>query len=174
MKFSAANLQITPTVDNADENGLIETKKAEFNLHITNAGTSAYNDVVIAKVYKLRNDDSGYGDLAANLIQQVSVAPGQETDVKLTFEDAEDGASYFFWAKYISDGKEVNGADYTPFFTFKYTTAIRTVSAATPQSSDGINTLDGREVGAESTDARQTLRQLPKSIYIINGKKVRN
>ncbi len=174
MRLQPASLQITPSVANADNNGIVEGINAVFNYHITNNGATAYDNVVIAKVFKLRDDNSGYGDFVTELREIVSINPNASQDVNLTFDKAEDSASYFFWCYYISDGDEVVGADYTPFFTFKYSTAIRTANAATAQDAKGIYTLDGRQVSTETDDAEQTLRQLPKGIYIVNGKKVRN
>lgn len=174
VRLQPASLQITPSVANADNNGIVEGINAVFNYHITNNGATAYDNVVIAKVFKLRDDNSGYGDFVTELREIVSINPNASQDVNLTFDKAEDSASYFFWCYYISDGDEVVGADYTPFFTFKYSTAIRTANAATAQDAKGIYTLDGRQVSTETDDAEQTLRQLPKGIYIVNGKKVRN
>lgn len=173
VQYKTATLQITPSVANA-ENEILESDKAVFKYHIVNTGTTDYNDVVIAKVFKLRNNGSGYGDPVADIKKFVSLASGAETDIELNFEDVEDGASYFFWALYISDGDEAKGADYTPFFTFKYSTAIATARVNTHDAPTAIYSLDGRLVKAGTGNVEQALRQLPKGIYIVNGRKVRN
>ena len=173
VSYKAASLLITPTVVNAD-NEILESDKALLKFHVVNTGTTDYNDVVIANIFKLRDNGSGYGDPVANIKQFVSLAPGAETDIELNFDNVEDGASYFFWALYISNGEEEKGADYTPFFTFKYSTAIDAVHISKKNSSTAIYSLDGRQIKAATDNVDQTLRQLSKGIYIVGGKKIRN
>ena len=175
VQFNSASLQISPSVANANNDGVVEDTNVKLNCHVTNNGNAAYSNLIIAKVYKLRDDNSGYGDLVANLKEQISVNPGASKDVVLTFDKAEDGASYFYWCYYVSNGDEVVGAEHTPFFTFKYATAIDATTMATQSKAAAIYTLDGRLLTTTKSDAlSQTLRQLPKGVYIVNGKKIRN
>lgn len=98
-----ANLSITSSISNATD-GIVKENRFVINATIKNNGSSAYNKNVIVPLFKLRNDNSGNGDLVAETKEGVSLQPGKSTDIELTFNNLEDGATYFYYIYYYSQG----------------------------------------------------------------------
>ena len=105
VKFSQPSLSTITSVKNAYNNTINETK-AKINVHLTNAGATDYNDMVFVRIYKYRNDGSGWGDLAGIVSKMASVPASGSADVELEFDSAEDGACYFTNTLHVSNGEE--------------------------------------------------------------------
>lgn len=175
VRFTPADIAIVPGIGNASDSGeewirTINDDKAILTMEVTNHGTTDYNNIVMAKVYKQAEDGLFYHHSWVRT--PVSVAAGATAAASMVFDQAEEGATYFYYAYYVSDGNEVVGCDwFTPAFTFSGTTVgISDMSVGSACQQGAVYSLDGRQL----RQGQDQLRQLPKGIYIVNGKKVRN
>lgn len=187
LKFSVvwipADLALTPSVKNAT-NDVVTDTKAIINLQATNNSNIDYNNDLVVYVYKLRNDGSNTGDYVGEARQWLSLAAGTSSNVELEFSSLEDGAIYFFWSYYYSEGNEVAGSEDTPVFLFKYdeSTGITSVIGKANGTVCRIYSTDGRLLDTiRDGEVEQALKRLPKNIYILKpadgssaSKKIRN
>ena len=171
-----AQLAIAPTVKNAvryldDEwTAVVAEQDVVLDYNVTNEGTTDYSGELIATIYKF--DDDGLAYPCGEVSTMAALPAGDSKHFELTLEGMEDGATYFIYAEYISNGEKTMGYEYTPYFTIELTaTGIST--ARSNEGSSTIYTLDGRQM-RRASNGSASLRQLPKGIYIVNGKKVRN
>ncbi len=114
----AANLSMYPTTKNAVQEGrnmVVKQNYVVVNVQVTNNGSSDYDNDVIVKLYKLISETKG--SLADKVSKTIQLAAGASIDVDLQIDGLEDGAKYFYYVLYKSEGKEVQGYQYSPMFT---------------------------------------------------------
>jgi hypothetical protein len=114
----AANLSMYPTTKNAVQEGrnmVVKQNYVVVNVQVTNNGSSDYDNDVIVKLYKLISETKG--SLADKVSKTIQLAAGASTDVDLQIDGLEDGAKYFYYVFYKSEGKEVKGYQHSPMFT---------------------------------------------------------
>lgn len=100
---SYANLSITENTANAT-NGIVKENKIVARASVKNNGSQTYDNVILGRLYKLRDDGSGTGDFVTSVQEPILVQPGKSASVDLTFNDLEDGNSYFYNLYYWSEG----------------------------------------------------------------------
>ena len=178
-----ATLTMTPKTKNAvkeDSENVVKEDKAIISIAVRNTGDTDYDNDLIVRLYKYINANNGTFDRIGR--KAIQLAAGESTNVEIEFDDLEDGAKYFYYVYYLSNGKEVLGNSHSPIFTVQ-------IGGDTPASvrplwigENGpaqIFSLDGRKQGnAPETDLMRVLDSLPKGVYIIrvggNSKIVRN
>ena len=178
-----ATLTMTPKTKNAvkeDSENVVKEDKAIISIAVRNTGDTDYDNDLIVRLYKYINANNGTFDRIGR--KAIQLAAGESTNVEIEFDDLEDGAKYFYYVYYLSNGKEVLGNSHSPIFTVQ-------IGGDTPASVrplwNGENgpaqifSLDGRKQGnAPETDLMRVLDSLPKGVYIIrvggNSKIVRN
>ena len=99
---TAADLSITSHISNAT-NGIVKDNKFVISANVKNNGSSTYNNYVMARLYKM--DDEGLGTGMGQIFETLSLRPGQNTNVELTFNHLEDGATYYYYMYYYSEGE---------------------------------------------------------------------
>lgn len=171
VEFQEADLAIDPVVDNAvryldDWTAVVSESTAVLKNTVTNNGSSDYKSAIVARYYKL-NDEGTEGFYAGEVEQETSIAAGATATVNLELTELEDGATYFAYLYYISNGEEVQGYAYNPFFTIDLQTTVGSPKADDSRHNKTIFRLDGRRMSAGSLSS---LRR--GGIYIVDGKKV--
>ena len=175
---NVANLSLQPSVKNATD-GVVAESAAVFNINVTNNRLNTYNNKIIARVYKITSGKQG--NYVGEVSKLVSIESGKTADVELTFNDIEDGASYFYYAYYISQDAEVEYSDYSPFFAVDFSlTGLN--AAAKASGTVCVYDLSGKLLAETSSDQlKQVLTTLPKGIYVVktadsqsSGIKIRN
>ena len=96
-----ANLSISSEVHNLDWSTIM-AEKMIVNVNVTNNGSYDYDDVIEMSLFKLRSDNSGYGDLVVTQQQEILLEPSANTSLKFSFDNLEDGSDYFYYIYYYS------------------------------------------------------------------------
>lgn len=167
---SSNNLTLSVASTNAASDNTVGTT-LKITVNAKNNASSPYYNLLCLKLYKLRDDNSGYGDLADQQDQYVNINSKGNANTTFTFTDLQVGAEYFGYVYYVSNGSISNQ-------TRAYIGSYRVVNTATDipgieddskgvyngTPSHSIYDLQGRRIGNVSP--------LKKGIYIIGGKKV--
>lgn len=113
----AANLGISSTIQNASAY-VVRAENFTITVNVTNNGAYDYNDEIQVDLYKLIPGTNG-GPWVATKTQDLQLASSASASLVFTFDDLEDGSSYFYWITYYSEG---NGKSVgTPSYQFVYT-----------------------------------------------------
>lgn len=112
----AASLSASTQVMN-ENNYVINDNKFAVEFTITNEGTTPYNQDITVKLYK--NSYDNYGSNVQTKNVPVSLLPGETVIVPVELENVIDGWSYFIYAIYYSEGRQVRLAQ-TPFYTIHF------------------------------------------------------
>ena len=112
-----ASLSVSSTARNL-QGYVINDEAMVITVNVRNNGTYAYNDVLGAELYKLiPGTNSGTG--AGVKEQFFTLEPGATTSFDITFNNMEDGASYFYYLYYYSKD-EIREAGSGGIYTFNY------------------------------------------------------
>lgn len=187
---TSATLQITAlTVNNSD----VTSQREEGNYIVMNVSgtelkgkyTLKANEDIINKdiyitLYKYNKNSTEYELYkGSNTYSTIRCSKGYSTDIKFDFNNLESGRYKLMIAcgtmnRSTLEIEDAIWSDDTYCFDLNTPTAIRTIGADSSQPF-AIYNLQGMKVGETSgTTVDATLKLLPKGVYIINGKKVRN
>jgi len=103
---SSASLTITQSAANAI-NGIVKEDKIVATANVKNNGSKTYDNVIVGELYRLLNDGSGMGTAVARVKKDIVVQPGESATTSLTFDNLDNGATYFYYLYYLSEGKMV-------------------------------------------------------------------
>lgn len=112
-----ANLKISSTVQNASAY-VVRAENFTITVNVTNNGAYDYNDEIQVDLYKLIPGTNG-GPWVATKTQDLQLASSASASLVFTFDDLEDGSSYFYYITYFSKGTGKWAA--TPSYQFVYT-----------------------------------------------------
>ena len=117
-----ASLSMQPQTKNAvydyeSNMDIVKEDKAVISIGVTNTGVTDYDNDVIVRLYKLFNETNGSPAGVAK--QPIQLAAGATTTVELEFNGLEDGAKYFYFVTYMSEGQEMMGYPYASLFAVR-------------------------------------------------------
>ena len=117
-----ASLSMQPRTKNAvydyeSKMDIVKEDKAVISIGVTNTGVTDYDNDVIVRLYKLFNETNGSPAGVAK--QPIQLAAGATTTVELEFNGLEDGAKYFYFVTYMSEGQEMMGYPYASLFAVR-------------------------------------------------------
>jgi hypothetical protein len=93
-------LSIGSAVQKLSDN-TIKAENIVVKVNVTNTGEYAYDDVIEAKLFLLP-PNSNYGNVVDTKKQDLQLAVGAATSFDFTFDDLEDGSTYFFYIYYYT------------------------------------------------------------------------
>lgn len=188
---TSANLQITAlTVNNSD----VTSQREEGNYIVTNVSgkelkgkyTLKANEDIVNKsihvtLYKYNNEKNSYEvyERSNSWITFSNYPKGASSDIQFDFTNLPSGRYKLLIAcgsidRSIPEIKDAIWSDDTYCFELTTPTGILTINKDSAKSF-AIYNLQGMKVGeASPATADAVLRQLPKGVYIVNGKKVSN
>ena len=174
-----ADLAVQANVNNADEwteseiygwIAQVTGNEAQLQAELTNNAKLAYDDDAFVRIYKIHSGTYGYLDKEHR--EHLRIEPGATGTMAFTFT-GEMGAVYFFNIYYLSKGEEKRIGSW--WFTFNAENGIASLVAASPSAEVRVLSIDGKLLRVvNAAELQRTLASLPKGIYIVNGKKVRN
>ena len=138
-----ATLTMTPKTKNANydkEIGryVVKEDKAIVSIDVNNIGSTDYDNDVIVRLYKMKNETSGGS--AGIFRKNIQLAKGASTTVELELTNLEDGGRYFYYVYYMSNGQEVEGNAYSQSFVVQIPGVEPMETCATPT----IQVVDGK------------------------------
>ncbi len=161
------DLSTTVSIENNVE-GVVQSPTAHAKMLVTNNGDEYINGVGLY-IFKLNPVDNifyGFNRKSAT----VTLAPGASTTVYMDFDGLENGARYQLRPQHMKGGKWVYTNDTRTRFNVSYTLdAISPIVAPYGTSVSDVYTISGVKIGAVTPEE---VTQLPRGIYIVNGKKV--
>lgn len=117
---AAAYLSMYPMTKNTvyeDGKTYVKSDKVVINIEVTNNGATDYDNDVIVMLYKFTSGSSGSLDKTGT--KAIHLAAGASTDVDVEISGLIDGARYFYYVYYKSEGKQVKGYQYSKSFYVK-------------------------------------------------------
>ena len=105
-------LNVTSTI-----NKIITSRTYSVETTFTNDGTTAYNEEVTLRLYRVSNGTSGTN--VQDVTLPLQLAAGQSKVVRFDCDNVVNGEKYFAWVYYYSEGKQVRGrgtSSYTVVF----------------------------------------------------------
>ena len=165
----AFSLKMTPSTKNAvreDGKDVVKDSKAIFRIKVENTGSNDYDKDVIVRLYKYIDEKTG--TLAGTASKTIQLAAGASTNVELQIDGLENGARYFYYVLYVSEGKETKGYQYSPSFTVSLPDGIQQLMHETGDEAVAVYALNGRKVTeARGTALKDVMATLPKGVYIV-------
>lgn len=139
-----ANLSIKSQAQNLSGN-TIKAENLVVTVDVTNIGEYAYDDVIEARLFKLEpGTNTGYQvDVKKKELQ---LEPGAKTSFDFTFDNLEDGSSYFFYIYFYStEGSKIilyrASGGYS--YVFEYTP---NTGDTTPGDANGDGKMDASDI----------------------------
>lgn len=170
------NLAIKMTLSNLNT----RTKKLtnanpHLTLQITNKGSYDYNDRLLVRVCKIV--DRQPVDIGKNYDEQLQLPVGDKVEREYDFTGLVNGEVYAVMADYVTEGQLTSLLNYLDFIVDDPNAdAVRDIVAHI--GADRMITvcdLSGRQVArVRAALLEQTLRQLPKAVYVVEGAKMYN
>lgn len=115
-----ATLSITSQLPDLKD-GKIQAENMTVRVNVNNSGTNAYDDVIRVDLYK-QKPGTYSGSRVAIQRKEITLEPAASTSLDFTFDNLEDGSSYFYGVYYYSKGQQVPG-DSSSAYEFCYTPA---------------------------------------------------
>lgn len=187
--FAEAQVDVVSAASNALVLSLVSTnagpgKTVGSTLRLTvkafNDGATPYDNRLRGLIYKLRTDGSNTGDLAARQDHDVLIEAGATATSDFVFSDLEPGR-YFLYFYYISLGDvDRDHRLYSGTYTVERTATDISPAAgdqwlATGDRCTTVYSLEGRRMGAcQEKQLPALLQELPKAVYVVDGKIVAN
>ena len=144
----------------------------QLTINAKNLNTTVYDNKICAKLYKLLEDGSNTGRLAKQEDFYTTIEPGQEQEHEFMFTDLIDGATYFVWIYFYSEGDlDKEHRIYGGKYTVDLSSGIVTLENA--DETTDIYTIDGRKAGVITRSLQKAgSTGLRHGVYIIDGRKV--
>lgn len=144
-------------------------------VQITNGGSYDYNDELLVRVCTIV--DAKPVDIGKNVSEQLQLPVGEVAKREYDFTGLKNGEAYAFLVDYVTEGEMTYLQNYVAFIVDDPNAdgidEIVAMSGADKQVS--VYDLNGRRVATvKAAQLKQTLRQLPKAIYVIEGTKMHN
>ncbi len=116
-----ATLSITSQLPDLKD-GKIQAENLTVRVDVTNEDTNDYDEVIRVDLYK-QKPGTNSGTRIDIQRKEITLEPAASTSLDFTFDNVEDGSSYFYGVYYYSKGKQVLG-DSSPGYEFCYTPAV--------------------------------------------------
>ena len=180
--FATTQVNVSPAAYNSLKLNLVSTNARnktigttyQVNVQAKNTNNAAYDNKLRAIIYKLRHDGSNIGDFVAQQDRHLTLSAGKTKNVAFEFKDLEDGETYFVWVYYFSNGATVqDGRVFGGQATVNVALGVPGL-----QADDGMTDIYNAEgmvmARCRRSQVAESLRSLPKGIYMIDGKKTVN
>ena len=170
------NLNIKMTLSNYNT----RTKKLtnanpHLTLQITNKGSYEYNDQLLVRICSIVNQQPV--DIGKNFNETLKLAVGEQEKREYDFTGLKNGEPYAVMADYITEGKMTSLLNYLTFLVDDPNAdgISEIVASMGADKTVSVYNLNGRLVArVKGALLQQTLQQLPKAVYVIEGAKMHN
>lgn len=174
-KGKIAQLACMARVVNADnESKMLHGTTLRCHLSITNQGTETYSAPILCRLYKVIG---GYGYPIDTWQEEITLEPDAAKGFDCEFKNLEDGEQYTVIVSYFTENKETDG-EQTDVYTISTSTGIkenRMTSTNSTKEYISVFTLQGVRIKEVKRQELMTvLKELPKGIYIVEGRKYQN
>ena len=101
-----ANLSITETTVNAT-NDIVKENKIVSIVNVKNNDSQPYDNAIMGRLYRRSDNGTASVIFISEVYKDIHVQPDKDITVDLTFDNLDNGATYFYYLYYLSEGEMV-------------------------------------------------------------------